>query len=544
MLSDILPTGFEYGVLNGKVQPGCTVAIVGAGLIGLAALLTAQFYSPAAIIMVDLDGNRLDVAKRLGATTAVNSTDGKAVDTIMTLTNGRGVDTAIEAVGIPATFELCEKIIAAGGIIANIGVHGTKVELHLENLWDRNITITTQLVDVVSTPMLLNIRASKKSDHQQLTDLAHEKAALEISVAERIAELSAVNEALRIQAVALSKRNQEIALLSKMNDFLQTSTSEAEAYSVITETVTQLFPDDSGTVFVLSASRDVLEVAVAWGAMPPSNLVFPPGNCWAQRRGQSHLVLCHEQRCAHVTADGHMSVCLPLLAQGETLGILHVLDGIARHDETDEARMVEKCKLAKTLADNIGLGITNLKLRESMRNLSIRDPLTGLFNRRYMEEALAQEQHRVQRNKSKMAVIMIDIDHFKMFNDNFGHDGGDAVLRALGAFFQKHVRGSDIACRYGGEEFVLILSPSSAEGARQRAEKIRERAALLNITHANRDLGGITLSLGLAIFPDHALHAATIFKAADVALYQAKSSGRNRVVMFSADAAQTASAAS
>jgi alcohol dehydrogenase len=168
MLSDILPTGFECGVLSGKVQPGSTVAIVGSGPIGLAALLTAQFYSPAEIIMVDLDDNRLEIARRFGATAVINSTDGKAVATVMKMTGDRGADTAIEAVGIPTTFELCEKIIAAGGIIANIGVHGTKVDLHLENLWDRNITITTRLVDTVSTPMLLNSLRSHKIDPKLL----------------------------------------------------------------------------------------------------------------------------------------------------------------------------------------------------------------------------------------------------------------------------------------------------------------------------------------------------------------------------------------
>jgi alcohol dehydrogenase len=164
MLSDILPTGFECGVLNGKVQPGSTVAIVGAGPIGLAALLTAQFYSPAEIIMIDLDDNRLEVAKRFGATAVVNSTGDNAERTVMKMTSERGVDTAIEAVGIPVTFELCEKIVAPGGTIANIGVHGTKVDLHLENLWDRNITITTRLVDTVSTPMLLNTVQAHKID--------------------------------------------------------------------------------------------------------------------------------------------------------------------------------------------------------------------------------------------------------------------------------------------------------------------------------------------------------------------------------------------
>jgi len=168
MLSDILPTGFECGVLNGKVQPGSSVAIVGSGPIGLAALLTAQFFSPGEIIMIDLDDNRLEVAKRFGATHAINSSGGHAVEALMTLTGGRGVDTAIEAVGIPATFELCEQIVAAGGIIANIGVHGVPVKLHMERLWDRNIAITTRLVDTASTPMLLKVLRAGKIDPKLL----------------------------------------------------------------------------------------------------------------------------------------------------------------------------------------------------------------------------------------------------------------------------------------------------------------------------------------------------------------------------------------
>jgi len=168
MLSDILPTGFECGVLNGQVQPGNVIAIVGAGPVGLAALLTAQFYSPAEIIMIDLDDNRLEVAKRFGATTTINSADGKATEAVMKLTESRGVDTAIEAVGIPATFELCQTIIAAGGHIANIGVHGKKVDLHLEKLWDRNISITTRLVDTVTIPMLFKTVNSHKIDPKRL----------------------------------------------------------------------------------------------------------------------------------------------------------------------------------------------------------------------------------------------------------------------------------------------------------------------------------------------------------------------------------------
>lgn len=168
MLSDILPTGFECGVLNGKVQPGSTVAIVGVGPIGLAALLTAQFYSVSQLIAIDVDDSRLEAATRFGATHTVNSSDGKAAEAIKQLTGGRGVDTAIEAVGIPTTFGLCQEIVAAGGTIANIGVHGKKVDLHLETLWSRNISITTGLVDTATTPLLLKIVTSKKIDPKKL----------------------------------------------------------------------------------------------------------------------------------------------------------------------------------------------------------------------------------------------------------------------------------------------------------------------------------------------------------------------------------------
>jgi alcohol dehydrogenase len=168
MLSDILPTGFECGVLNGKVAPGGSVAIVGAGPIGLACLLTAQLYSPAQIIMIDLDDNRLAVAQRFGATDIVNSATQDAVAVVKALTEGRGVDTSVEAVGVPATFELCQDLVAPGGVIANIGVHGVKADLHLERLWSANVAITTRLVDTATTPMLLKTVTAKKIDPARL----------------------------------------------------------------------------------------------------------------------------------------------------------------------------------------------------------------------------------------------------------------------------------------------------------------------------------------------------------------------------------------
>jgi alcohol dehydrogenase len=196
MLSDILPTGFEIGVLNGKVQPGQTVAIIGAGPVGMAALLTAQFYSPAEIIMVDLDDNRLEVAKKFGATQVVNSADGKAVEKIMELTDGKGVDVAMEAVGIRATFDICQEIVKPGGHIANVGVHGKSVEFHIEKLWIRNITLTTGLVNTTSTPMLLKTVQSNKLKPEQL--ITHRFAFSDIMKAYEVFGNAAKEKALKV----------------------------------------------------------------------------------------------------------------------------------------------------------------------------------------------------------------------------------------------------------------------------------------------------------------------------------------------------------
>lgn len=196
MLSDILPTGFECGVLNGQVKPGDSVAIVGAGPIGLATLMTTQFYSPAEIIMIDLDDNRLEVSKKFGATKVINGSDGKAVEKVMSVTKNRGVDVAIEAVGTPSTFDICQSIVAAGGHIANIGVHGKSVELHLEKLWSHNVTITTRLVDTVTTPMLLRTVVSGKIQPNQL--ITHRFPLLEIMKAYDIFGNAAKERALKV----------------------------------------------------------------------------------------------------------------------------------------------------------------------------------------------------------------------------------------------------------------------------------------------------------------------------------------------------------
>ncbi len=211
--------------------------------------------------------------------------------------------------------------------------------------------------------------------------------------------------------------------------------------------------------------------------------------------------------------------------QGEILGILHMQ---SRHKEDlDEA----KRQLAYTVVEQTTLALSNLKLREALREQSIRDPLTGLYNRRYMEEALKQQLSRVMRQLHPLGIIMIDIDHFKNFNDTYGHAAGDALLRELGQFLQSHIRGEDIACRYGGEEFTLMMPDISLEVAQKRAEHLRQEAKQLRVQDAGQFHEGITLSLGVAIYPQHGRTLDIVLRSADAALYRAKQEGRDRVVV-------------
>jgi diguanylate cyclase (GGDEF)-like protein len=217
-----------------------------------------------------------------------------------------------------------------------------------------------------------------------------------------------------------------------------------------------------------------------------------------------------------------------MIAQGETLGILHI-----RELNPNSILDATGLRLAITVGDQLSLALANLRLRDELRQQAIRDPITKLFNRRYMEETLIREVSRAQRNNQPLSVIMIDIDHFKEFNDSFGHEAGDLVLLSLARFLSTRVRGSDVACRYGGEEFTLILPSATLDLARKRAEQIREGIQSIQVKYGGQTLGPITLSLGVAVFPDHGVTGEAILQLADAALYRAKQTGRNRVVVSS-----------
>jgi diguanylate cyclase (GGDEF)-like protein len=221
-----------------------------------------------------------------------------------------------------------------------------------------------------------------------------------------------------------------------------------------------------------------------------------------------------------------------MMAQGQALGMLHLAAGrnVETADGGSEGTEATQ-KLAIAVAEQVALAVANMRLRETLRYQAIRDPLTSLFNRRYMEESLEREIHRAARRQASVGVVMLDLDRFKSFNDAFGHAAGDTLLRELGAFIRAHLRGEDIACRYGGEEFTLILPDANLEQTRERAEQLRQGARHLTVLHHGQTLAAITLSLGVAAFPDNGLSVEEILSATDAALYDAKEAGRNRVVV-------------
>jgi len=339
----------------------------------------------------------------------------------------------------------------------------------------------------------------------------------------------------------IEQRIRDMTLLSEMAQMLEAARTLDEAYAVVVQSMQTLFPQESGALSLLSASRNVVETAAVWGESAPTERVFAPDDCWALRRGQMHLVLDAHSGilCRHVHhhSQAYGYLCMPMMVQTEILGILHlqVASRLPNQPADVYEREVEaKQRLAVAVAGQIGLALGNLKLREALRVQAIRDPLTGLFNRRYMEESLERELRRAIRNQHPLGVIMLDLDHFKQLNDRSGHEAGDAILRELGDCIQTVTREYDLVCRYGGEEFAIILPDASLNLVAQRAEKLRDKFKHLSVQYQNYRLPAGTLSLGVASFPEHGSTAEAVLRAADTALYQAKHEGRDRVVVAEA----------
>src|SRR6266550_4682946 len=334
----------------------------------------------------------------------------------------------------------------------------------------------------------------------------------------------------------LQLRTTQMSLLNEMGDLLQCCASTVEARSVVSRLCRKLFAEAaSGMLFEFSAAPNVVEATAFWGDSHISESAFAPQACWAVRRGRPHWSKPASDGilCAHFASPDAVAVlCVPMMAQSEVVGVLHLQYGLGCATGTggdQESFHKSQETLASAVAGQIALALASLRLRETLREQSIRDPLTGLFNRRIMQESLNRELHRARRKNHPVTVALVDLDHFKRFNDTWGHDAGDVVLKTMAQIFRSHFRAEDVICRYGGEEFSIILPEASAEDAAKRANVLRDEVRKLTIRYLDQNLDPMTLSIGLATFPQHGSTAEQLLRIADQCLYQSKAAGRDRV---------------
>jgi diguanylate cyclase (GGDEF)-like protein/PAS domain S-box-containing protein len=349
--------------------------------------------------------------------------------------------------------------------------------------------------------------------------------------------LASSNHELSMRLVQLEKRSQEIVLLSEMGGLLQTCHTNEEAFEVIGTFAEQLFPVEPGFLAVACGTKNLMEAVVTWRDPVYSRIDFSLEECWALRRAQAHTMECPQSGpfCQHLINPLPASyLCVPIMAEGETLGVIH-LQGRARVGEANgkkEGHSFQATqRVAQSMAQHIALSMANLRLRANLRAQAIRDPLTALFNRRYLTELFDLELRRAERAGHSVGVIMLDLDHFKKVNDSYGHAAGDALLCEVAKVLQSHCRGGDLLCRYGGEEFILVMPNASLRDTHRRAETIREILKAQQVTFDNRFLGTCTVSLGVAVFPHHGPTSDVLLRAADAALYRAKHAGRDQVMV-------------
>jgi diguanylate cyclase (GGDEF)-like protein len=335
----------------------------------------------------------------------------------------------------------------------------------------------------------------------------------------------------------LSLLNQEASQLSETDDLLQSCLSSDEAFKVVIGHVESQLPGSSGAICTITGGRDLVEVVAQWGSPALANSLFPPEDCWGLRRGRVNIQRAGESKliCAHIDPIApSYAMCVPMVAQGETVGVL-CLDSGRNNAESSRSplRLLSEAqeRMVKTLAEHLALAVANLNLRETLRRQSIRDSLTDLYNRRYMEESLDRELLRSIRGGVPVAIMMVDVDHFKQFNDSFGHEAGDILLQELAQLFRAQLRAEDIACRYGGEEFTLILPELPLELAQERAEQLCRAIRMTDIQYRGKTLRRVTISVGLACYPRHGSTRDALLRAADTALYRAKDEGRDRVIV-------------
>ncbi len=357
-----------------------------------------------------------------------------------------------------------------------------------------------------------------------------------IAIALSIAQFFAFNRQIRrreTSEAALQLRSREIELAADMTNALQAVPTREESLLVIAEYASQIVADMTGALYTYNNPRDQLVLSASWGNPTlKAELVesFGPDQCWALRRGATYMAHSarHGLNCQHVHGTPHSYMCVPIAAQGAVYGVLHLASPAA----TPEIAFSGIQDTARGLANRLSLALANMDLREKLRSLAIRDPLTGLFNRRVLDEILARELARADRARSRLGVAMIDIDHFKKFNDQFGHKAGDIVLRSVCDQIANMLRRSDLACRYGGEEIVVLLPDIDVENGMRVCEKLREGVASIELGELVPGASHVTVSIGFSLYPDRCSDHGDLLPSADRAMYDAKRAGRNRVAAY------------
>jgi diguanylate cyclase (GGDEF)-like protein len=320
--------------------------------------------------------------------------------------------------------------------------------------------------------------------------------------------------------------NEQLSLSAEMLQSVDSIETPDELDEIISVFLKKLFPSTTGAIYLYKNSRDVLERSAHWGIIDNDKEILQPSECWALRLGRTHQnVHGADLSCPHTGKEltvGATQLCVPMLSQGDVIGLM-VVTIVESKIEAIERNFVV------TIAEQLGLAINNVRLRNTLRQQSTIDPLTGLYNRRYFDESLKREMIRAQRKKTSVAIVMIDLDHFKQINDTYGHDGGDQVLREAAKRILGRIRGSDVACRYGGEEIVLLLADCNSHDASLCAEAIRSSLVEIELHNLGQTIAQVSASFGVAAWPEHAIDETELIKAADRSLYMAKKAGRNRV---------------
>ncbi|MEI8344639.1 MAG: diguanylate cyclase [Candidatus Omnitrophota bacterium] len=435
----------------------------------------------------------------------------------------RGLEAAKKALETGPTFELTEKIRSVIGVLRQNQGKVVNLRFLEERTAERTAVYTVVIANLLAflltalTILILfrNINARFRAE-EKLKE-AHRKS--------------------KVWVEDLERQNKEYAILGETVDALQSCVTLQEACRVISHSCQKLFPGMQGALYLINETKSLVELAAEWNGPLTGESVFQFDDCWALRRGRSYEVSdpTAQDPCNHVsgvTFDGYL--CIPMMGQGAALGFFHfryLKENLASDILTTGALTESKRNLVLAFAEQAALALANLKLRQTLHYQSMRDPLTNLFNRRHLEEVLERELRRSARSKKPLGVLMLDIDYFKKFNDSHGHDAGDQLLVELAQQLRRVIRDYDVPCRYGGEEFAVLLPEATLEAAHKKAEQLRKSVKHLQLQYKGKLLDPVTLSIGVAVYPTHGESLESLFRAADCALYQAKGEGRDRVVL-------------